>query len=145
MAEPQVLDIEPVLESGSDQDETQQARKAKELLQQHYDTVFHVILYPKKVAMMLYNEEVISDETLDKVTTLKGDVTDRKLELLRAIRVIIGVNHKILKIFASVLKHYTESTKIGMKLLCEYGEYTVIIFYIFSYSPSCPPKIQAGQ
>ena len=125
----EALDTEPILESGSDQDESQQARKAKELLRQHYDTVFQVILYPKNVATMLYKEKVISEETMEKVTTLKGDVTEQKRELFRAIRAIIAVDHKMLKIFASVLKLYTESTKIGMKLLRDYGELVIVCLH----------------
>ena len=125
----EALDTEPILESGSDQDESQQARKAKELLRQHYDIVFQVILYPKNVATMLYKEKVISEETMEKVTTLKGDVTEQKRELFRAIRAIIAVDHKMLKIFASVLKLYTESTKIGMKLLRHYGELVIVCLH----------------
>ena len=121
----EALDSEP----SSDQDESSQAQKAKELLQQHYDTVFQVILYPKTVAMRLYKEKVISEETMDKVTTLKSDVVEQKLELLRAIRAIIAVDHNMLKIFASVLKLYTESTKIGMKLLQDYGESVIVCLH----------------
>ena len=88
------------------------------MLQQHTDRLLPLIL-PMKIVQMLYEERVISKETLDEVNRLGSVLGEGPL---RALCTTVSKDQNILKVFASVLLKSEETVQIAKDILKEYGK-----------------------
>ena len=91
---------------------------ACQMLQQHTDRLSPLIL-PVEIVQMLYEERVISKETLDEVNRLGSVLGEGPL---RALCTTVSKDPNILKVFASVLLKSEETVQIAKDILKEYGK-----------------------
>ena len=80
------------------------------------------LINPVKVSQLLFSERCISEETLDKMETLKGSVDEKKMTLLSAIHTISS-DHKQLKVLATILSKFEETRLLSEKIISEYGKH----------------------
>ena len=83
------------------------------------------LINPVKVSQLLFSERCISEETLDKIETLKGTLVDKKTTLLSAIHTAISSDHKKMKTLATVLSKFKETKMLSQKIISEYGKRTI--------------------
>ena len=91
---------------------------ACQMLQQHTDRLSPLIL-PVEIVQMLYEERVISKETLDEVNRLGSVLGEGPL---RALCTTVSKDPNILKVFSSVLLKSEETVQIAKDILKEYGK-----------------------
>ena len=91
---------------------------ACQMLQQHTDRLSPLIL-PVEIVQMLYEERVISKETLNEVNRLGGVLGEGPL---RALCTTVYEDPNILKMFASVLLKSEGTVQIAKDILKEYGK-----------------------
>ena len=81
------------------------------------------LIYPVEMSQLLYSEGCIAEMALNKIESLEGSPQDRKANLMTAIHEGISLDHKKLKMLATVLSKFKETRLIGKDLLSEYSEY----------------------
>ena len=86
----------------------------KNISQSHIDLV--------KVSQLLFSKRCISEETLDKIETLKGTLDEKKTTLLSAILTAISSDHKKLNVVATVLSEFEKTKNLSEKIITEYGK-----------------------
>ena len=86
------------------------------------DALSQCLINPVKVSQLLFSERCISEATLDEMETLEGVLDEKKTTLLSAIHTAISSDHKKLKLLASVLSKFKETTLLSEKIMSEYGE-----------------------
>ena len=91
---------------------------ACQMLQQHTNRLSPLIL-PVEIVQMLYEERVISKETLDEVNRLGNALGEGPL---RALCTTVSKDPNILKVFASVLLKSEGTVHIAKDILKEYGK-----------------------
>ena len=91
---------------------------ACQMLQQHTDRLSPLIL-PVEIVQMLYEEKVISKETLDEVNRLGSVLGEGPL---RALCTTVSRDPNILKVFVSVLLKSEGTVHIAKDILKEYGK-----------------------
>ena len=91
---------------------------ACQMLLQHTDRLSPLIL-PVEIVQMLYEERVISKETLHEMNRLGSVLGEGPL---RALCTAVSKNPNILKVFASVLLKSEETIQIAKDILKEYGK-----------------------
>ena len=80
------------------------------------------LINPVKVSQLLFSERCISEETLDKMESLKGSLDEKKTTLLSAIHTAISSDHKKLKMLATVLSKFEETRMLSERIISEYGK-----------------------
>ena len=86
----------------------------KNISQSHID--------PVKVSQLLFSKRCISEETLDKIETLKDTLDEKKTTLLSAILTAISSDHKKLNVVATVLSEFEKTKNLSEKIITEYGK-----------------------
>ena len=86
------------------------------------DALSQCLINPVKVSQLLFSERCISEATLDEMETLEGVLDEKKTTLLSAIHTAVSSDHKKLKLLASVLSKFKETTLLSEKIMSEYGE-----------------------
>ena len=83
------------------------------------------LINPVKVSQLLFSERCISEETLDKMESLKDTQDEKKTTLLSAIHTAISSDHKKLKMLATVLSNFKEMKTLSERIISEYGKRTI--------------------
>ena len=86
------------------------------------DALSQCLINPVKVSQLLFSKRCISEATLDKMETLEGVLDEKKTTLLSAIHTAVSSDDKKLKLLASVLSKFKETTLLSEKIMSEYGE-----------------------
>lgn len=90
------------------------------ILRQNSDDIKATLCEPAEVAIILFSEELITESIFEQIEDeVRPD--NQKRILLRAILALVRENSHALEKFASVLKRFVYSEKIGSKLLHEIG------------------------
>ena len=97
----------------------------EDTLQSFIGEMSQSLIDPVKVSQLLFSERCISEETLDKIESLKGTQDEKKTILLSAIHTVISSDHKKLKILATVLSKFEETKILSQKIINEYGKRTI--------------------
>ena len=97
------------------------ANEATDILHCHNDTLSQCLINPVKVSQLLFSERCISEETLDKMETLKGSLDEKKTTLLSAIYTAISSDHKKLKVLTTVLSKFEETKMLSERIISEYS------------------------
>ena len=97
----------------------------EDTLQSFIGEMSQSLINPVKVSQLLFSERCISEETLDKIESLKGTQDEKKTILLSAIHTVISSDHKKLKILATVLSKFEETKILSQKIISEYGKRTI--------------------
>ena len=98
------------------------AIKLSTTLLTYTDTLSQCLINPVKVSQLLFSERCISEATLDEMETLEGVLDEKKTTLLSAIHTAVSSDHKKLKLLATVLSKFKETTLLSEKIINEYGE-----------------------
>ena len=101
------------------------ANEATGILQCHNDTLSQCLINPVKVSQLLFSERCISEETLDKMESLQGSPDEKKTTLLSAIHTAISLDHKKLKVLATVLSKFEETKILSERIISEYSERSI--------------------
>ena len=101
------------------------ANEATGILQCHNDTLSQCLINPVKVSQLLFSERCINEETLDKMESLKGLVDDKLKTLLSALHTAISLDHKKLKVLATVLSKFEETKTLSERIISEYGKRSI--------------------
>ena len=80
---------------------------------------------PVKVSQLLFSERSINEETLDKMESLQGSPDEKKMTLLSAIYTAISVDHKKLKVLATVLSKFEETKTLSERIISEYSKRSI--------------------
>ena len=80
---------------------------------------------PVKVSQLLFSERCISEETLDKMESLKGTPDEKKTTLLSAIHTALSSDHKKLKVLTTVLSKFEETKTLSERIISEYGKRSI--------------------
>ncbi|XP_019860370.1 PREDICTED: uncharacterized protein LOC109588674 [Amphimedon queenslandica] len=96
--------------------------RASDILRNNYSALSQSITEPVCVARLLH-EEVISDEALSCVMSIRGSYSDSRAVLLKAVRDAVHSNYKHLELFVTVLRKFSETAHIGDTILEEYKHY----------------------
>ena len=92
----------------------------------HYnDTLSQSMINPVKVSQLLFSEGCIKEVTLDKMETMEGILDEKKTTLLSAIHTPISLDHKKLKVLATILSKFEETKVLSEKIIIEYSEKTI--------------------
>ena len=94
----------------------------KDTLQSFIGEMSQCLINPVKVSQLLFSERWISEETLDKIETLKGILDEKKTTLLSAIHTAISSDHNKLKVLATVLSKFEETKSLSERIISEYGK-----------------------
>ena len=97
----------------------------KDTLQSFIGEMSQCLINPVKVSQLLFSERWISEETLDKIETLKGILDEKKTILLSAIHTAISSDHKKVKMLAIVLSKFEETKSLSERIISEYGKRTI--------------------
>ena len=97
----------------------------EDTLQSFIEEMSQCLINPVKMSQLLFSERCISEETLDKIETLKGTLVDKKTTLLSAIHTTISSDHKKLKTLATVLSKFEETKMLSERIISEYGKRTI--------------------
>ena len=95
--------------------------RASHILRNNYSALSQSISEPVCVAKLLH-KEVISDEALSCVMSIRASVSDSRAVLLKAVRDAVRSNYKHLELFVSVLRKFSETAHIGDTIFKEYSE-----------------------
>ena len=94
-------------------------------LQSIIGEISQCLINPVKVSQLLFSKRCISEETLDKMESLKGTQDEKKTTLLSAIHTAISSDHKKLKMLATVLSNFKEMKTLSERIISEYGKRTI--------------------
>ena len=94
-------------------------------LQSFIEEMSQSLINPVKVSQLSFSERCINEETLDKMETLKGSPDRKKTTLLSAIHTAIFLDHKKLKILATVLSKFEETKMLSKRIISEYGKRSI--------------------
>ena len=94
----------------------------EDTLQSFIGEMSQSLINPVKVSQLLFSERCISEETLDKMESLKGTLNEKKTTLLSAIHTAISSDHKKLKMLATVLSKFEEMKTLSERIISEYGK-----------------------
>lgn len=75
-----------------------------------------------KMAQMLFSYKCISETTLNEVEILENSFDAKKRTLLSAISGVVSLDHKTLKVLATVLSKFEETRIFSHKLFNEYSK-----------------------
>ena len=102
------------------------ATEAIVILWHHNDTLSQSLINPVKVSQLLFSERCINEETLDKMETLEGILDEKKTTLLSAMHSAVSLDHKKLKVLATVLSKFEETKILSETIINEYCERTIL-------------------
>ena len=74
------------------------------------------------MAQMFFSYKCISETTLDEVEILENSFDTKKRTLLSAISGVVSLDHKILKVLATVLSKFEETRVLSRKIFNEYSK-----------------------
>ena len=97
----------------------------EESLQSFISEISQSQINPVKVCQLLFSERCISEETLDKIETLKGTLDEKKTILLSAIHAAVSSDHEKLKMLATVLSKLEETKWLSERIISEYGKRSI--------------------
>ena len=97
----------------------------EDTLQSFIGEISQSLINPVKVSQLLFSERCITEETLDKMESLKGTPDEKKTILLSAIHIAISSDHKKLKVLATVLSKFEETKTLSEKIISEYGKRSI--------------------
>ena len=97
----------------------QTEKVALSILQRHYSDISSVLLHPTEVAGMLFQEGVVSEETLSEVTA--GKPAERRAALMRAVMAAVKGECGKLKVVMAVLEKFAESYPLASLITSEIG------------------------
>ena len=95
------------------------------ILYHHNDTLSQSMINPVKVSQLLFSERCINEDTLDKMESLQGSPDEKKTTLLSAIHTAISLDHKKLKVLATVLSKFEETKMLSERIISEYSEWSI--------------------
>ena len=102
------------------------ATEAIVILWHHNDTLSQSLINPVKVSQLLFSERCINEETLDKMETLEGILDEKKTTLLSAMHSAVSLDHKKLKVLATVLSKFEETKILSETIINEYCERIIL-------------------
>ena len=102
------------------------ATEATIILWCHTEPLSQSLINPVKVSQLLFSERCISEATLDKMERPEGTLDEKKTTLLSAIHTAVSLDHKKLKILATVLSKFAETKILSEKIIREYGEISIL-------------------
>ena len=94
----------------------------EDTLQSFIREISQCLINPVKVSQLLFSEKCISEETLDKMESLKGSPDEKKTTLLSAIHTAISSDCKKLKVLATVLSKFEETRLLSETFISEYSK-----------------------
>ena len=105
-----------------------QASLASDILRCHYGTLSQCLKYPVRVAQLLHDEGVISNEVLANVQNKLCSQSEENalFVLLQAVRHAVHTNYHHLMIFASVLLKFTSNVPCANAILKDCGKYIIM-------------------
>ena len=95
--------------------------EATGVFQCYADTLSQSLINPVKVSQLLFSERCINEAVLDKMETLEGSFDEKKTTLLSAIHTSVSLDHKKLKVLATVLSKFEETKLLSKRIISEYG------------------------
>ena len=95
--------------------------EATSIFQCHANTLSQSLINPVKVSQLLFSKRCINEAALDKIETLEGSLDEKKTSLLSAIHTSVSLDHKRLKVLATVLSNFEETKMLAERIICEYG------------------------
>ena len=101
------------------------ATEAIIILYHHNDTLSQSMSNPVKVSQLLFSERCINEDTLDKMESLQGFPDEKKTTLLSAMHTAISLDHKKLKVLATVLSKFEETKMLSERIISEYSERSI--------------------
>ena len=97
----------------------------EEALQSFIEEISQCLINPVKVSQLLFSERCINEETLDKMESLEGSIDEKKTTLLSAIHTATSLDHKKLKVLATVLSKFEETKMLSERIISEYGKRSI--------------------
>ena len=79
-----------------------------------------------KMTQMFFSYKCISETTLDEVEILENSLDAKKRKLLSVISGVVSLDHKILKVLATVLSKFEETRILSHKIYNEYSKIIII-------------------
>ena len=86
---------------------------------------------------MFFSYKCISEATLDEVEILENSLDAKKRTLLSAISGVVSLDHKLLKVLATVLSKFEETKALSHKIFNEYSKILSLCnvkYYVLSCS-----------
>ena len=87
-----------------------------EVLRRFYGDIHEVIVHPRKVASLLFQEGVVSEEVVDKALVSAEPYSEKNAAIMRAVSAAVKADPKNLQVFIAVLEKSPESAPMANKM-----------------------------
>ena len=106
---------------------TSDGYEAKEILRDYYAILASSISDPVQVSKDLFQEKVISEQSLREIESCGQTISQKNSALLRCMRMSIPQDHVKLWKFAFFLRNYEETNAVANKILNCFGTVRILI------------------
>ena len=86
------------------------------VLKDFYKSIHDVIAHPRDVALLLFQEGVVSEEVLGEVNVETRSLSEKNTAIMRAVSAAVKGDPKKLLILIAVLKRFAESTPVAKQM-----------------------------
>ena len=114
--EAQLMKVEPQAVKVKSQAIQVEPQDVEVVFRRFYSDIQDCIAQPGGVAAVLYSEDIVSEEVLDKAELLAKPVAERNTAIMRAIRVAIKADHKRVWVLIAALEKYSESAPVAKNM-----------------------------
>ena len=87
-----------------------------EVLRKFYSDITEVIAHPRNVALLLYQEGVVSEEVLDKVIVPAKPSSEKKDAIMRAVSAAVKGDPKKFLVLITALERFAESAPVASRM-----------------------------
>ena len=94
------------------------------ILRHFFSDVQDVIAHPRRVASMLYQEGMVSEDVVDEVIVSTKPCSEKNASIMRAVSAAVKADPKKLFVLIAVLEKFPESAPVASKMgdtLCSHG------------------------
>ena len=87
-----------------------------EVLRKFYSDIHQVIVHPRDVTLLLYQEGVVAEAVLDEAIVPAKPSPEKTVALMRAVSAAVKGDPKKLLVFIAVLEKFPESAPVASRM-----------------------------